>query len=45
MPFAIGRSDSTGDAGTITYTARFHATVTDGQPVQAAHLLSRTPSK
>ncbi|WP_329557937.1 hypothetical protein OG711_38265 [Streptomyces uncialis] len=41
VPFAIGMSDTIGDADAITYAARFYAAVADGQSIQAAHLLSR----
>ncbi|MFI8093208.1 SAV_2336 N-terminal domain-related protein [Streptomyces sp. NPDC086080] len=41
VPFVIGMSDSIGNGGAITYTARFYAAIADGQSVQAAHLLSR----
>jgi hypothetical protein len=41
VPFAIGMSDSIGDADAIAYAARFYASVADGQSVQGAHLLSK----
>ncbi|WP_399946262.1 hypothetical protein ACGH52_38105 [Streptomyces sp. BBFR25] len=41
VPFAMGMSDTIGDADAITYAARFYAAVADSQSVQATHLLSR----
>ncbi|MFE6946036.1 DUF742 domain-containing protein [Streptomyces chartreusis] len=41
VPFTICMSDSIGDLDATTYVARFYAAVTEGQSVQAAHLLSQ----
>lgn len=40
--FAIGHSDSIGDADAINYAARFYASIADGQSIGAAHELAVT---
>ncbi|XLD98830.1 CHAT domain-containing protein [Streptomyces sp. 184] len=41
VPFAIGMSDSIADTDAITFAARFHTSVADGQSIQAAHALGQ----
>ena len=43
--FAIGHSDSIGDADAIAYAARFYASLADGQSIQAAHDLAKAALK
>lgn len=41
VPFAIGMSDSIGDADAINYAAQFYAAIANGQSVHSAHLSGR----